>query len=251
VAIADRDIALEKVKEFVGLLADDEQALAAGNEPPSLGERLQLQPLIEQIAHEIDPISAASLGGRYSPVRRAMDLEGAIEATVRLIGILDGQDDYERIFGPVGPTLAANRLHAWVWSAAANLWDDGHYVAAVEAAVKKVELQARQKLQASKRRSGADLFAQAFSLADPKPDTPRLRFQHIDRAEAQETWKSAHEGAMHLGMGCAKGIRNSLAHPTEDTSEIGEDEKQEALEQLAALSVLARWVDACEVDRAE
>ena len=39
--------------------------------------------------------------------------------------------------------------------------------------------------------------------------------------------------------------------PSEDTGEIGEDEKQEALEQLAALSVLARWVDACEVDRAE
>ena len=44
---------------------------------------------------------------------------------------------------------------------------------------------------------------------------------------------------MHLGMGCAQGIRNPQAHPTDALTE------QEALEQLAALSVLARWVDAC------
>ena len=39
----------------------------------------------------------------------------------------------------------------------------------------------------------------------------------------------------------AQGIRNPQAHPSENISE------QEALEQLAALSVLARWVDECEV----
>ena len=44
---------------------------------------------------------------------------------------------------------------------------------------------------------------------------------------------------------CAQGIRNPQAHPADDITE------QEALEQPAALSVLARWVDACEVDRAE
>ena len=46
---------------------------------------------------------------------------------------------------------------------------------------------------------------------------------------------------MYLGMGCAQGIRNPQAHPSDDISE------QEALEQLAALSVLARWVDKCRV----
>ena len=45
---------------------------------------------------------------------------------------------------------------------------------------------------------------------------------------------------MYLGMGCAQGIRNPQAHPSDDITE------QEALEQLVALSVLARWVDACE-----
>ena len=49
---------------------------------------------------------------------------------------------------------------------------------------------------------------------------------------------------MYLGMACAQGIRNPRAHPSDDITE------QEALEQLAALSVLARWVDACEVVKA-
>ena len=54
-AIADRDFALEKVREFVGLVAGDEQAFQAGDSPPSQAQRIQLQPLIEQIAREVDP----------------------------------------------------------------------------------------------------------------------------------------------------------------------------------------------------
>ena len=53
-AIADRDLALEKVREFLGLLDEDEQALKSGDTPPSREERVLLQPLIEKIAREID-----------------------------------------------------------------------------------------------------------------------------------------------------------------------------------------------------
>ena len=88
---------------------------------------------------------------------------------------------------------------------------------------------------------GKDLYAQAFSTKDPKLGEPRLRFPDIDPAEQPKRWTSAHEGARNLGMGCAQGIRNPQAHPSPDITE------QEALEQLAALSVLARWVDECEV----
>lgn len=42
-------------------------------------------------------------------------------------------------------------------------------------------------------------------------------------------------------MGCALGIRNPQAHGAGDMDE------QEALEQLAVLSVLARWVEASEL----
>ena len=51
--------------------------------------------------------------------------------------------------------------------------------------------------------------------------------------------------AQHLGMDCVQGIRNPQAHPSDDLS------KPDALEQLAALSVLARWVNECDVDRVD
>jgi hypothetical protein len=48
-----------------------------------------------------------------------------------------------------------------------------------------------------------------------------------------------------LGAGCFEGIRNPAAH--EDGLSLPE---QMALEQLAAFSVLARWIDECTVEAA-
>jgi hypothetical protein len=88
--------------------------------------------------------------------------------------------------------------------------------------------------------SGADLVTQAFSTEPAKPGYPRLRF--ADLTPDSERWRSAHQGAMHFGRGCVQGIRNWAAHDT-----VAVDEQQ-ALEYLAALSVLARWIEAAEVD---
>ena len=159
---------------------------------------------------------------------------------IRLVGIVEQEADFQRISGPVGPMLAANRLHPWVWNAAASLWDDGHYEPAVHEAAKAVELQTQLKVD-RRDLDGKDLYAHAFSTKDPKPGEARLRFPDVDPTAQPRRWTSMHEGARNLGMGCAQGIRNPQAHPSDDITE------QEALEQLAALSVLARWVDACEV----
>jgi hypothetical protein len=48
---------------------------------------------------------------------------------------------------------------------------------------------------------------------------------------------------MEFGAGCFTGIRNPVAH--EDGLKLTE---QVALEQLAAFSVLARWIDECTVE---
>lgn len=230
------EAALETLREFLRLQMLADRHLL-GDVPRELNAAIdQLEPLVEKIAIALGEERSGDVAGLPY---------GAMAATNRLIGILERREEHERIFGHEGPTLAASRLHEWVWSAAVNLWDDGYYGAAVEAASKKVELQTQKRLR-SRKRHGKDLYAQAFATEDPKPDTPRLRFPHIDEAVERETWISAHEGAKHLGMGCAQGIRNLRAHPSEDTSDQG-GEKQEALEHLAALSVLARWVATCEV----
>lgn len=58
------------------------------------------------------------------------------------------------------------------------------------------------------------------------------------RNDGSDTFRSVQRGARNLAEGVFTGIRNPLAHEAEvDMPE------QQALEYLAALSVLARWVD--------
>lgn len=52
-----------------------------------------------------------------------------------------------------------------------------------------------------------------------------------------KAWTNAHEGAMHYGRGCMMRIRNLVEHHHDELPE------QEALECLASLSLLARWID--------
>lgn len=240
--ITDPEAALEKVREFCDLIRADLRDREEERTRSSLRRLYQMQPLMEAIAREIDEDNVALLAEKSSFNEWPIG-DTQVEA-VRLIGILEQQEDFQQIFGPAGPTLAASGLHPWVWNAAASLWDDGHYEPAAHEAAKAVEL--RTQLKVDRRDlDGKDLYAHAFSTKDPKPEEPRLRFPNIDRAEQPKRWTSAHEGARNLGMGCAQGIRNPQAHPSPDITE------QEALEQLAALSVLARWVDECDVDRAD
>lgn len=158
----------------------------------------------------------------------------ARQAVVRLIGIIERQQETAAIFTPTGPQLAATGLHPWVWNAARDLWSDGHHRNAVADAANKIETMLHAKLGRHDV-SGKDLYAQAFTTANPKIDSPRLRFPGLPGGT--QRWTSAHDGAMHFGMGCAQGLRNWAAHSLDDADE------QLALEYLAALSVLARWIE--------
>ena len=76
----------------------------------------------------------------------------------------------------------------------------------------------------------------------PKPGKSRLRRMTDD---GSDTYKSVQRGAKAFAEGIYAGIRNPFNH--EDPKDIDE---QVALEYLAALSVLARWVDESTVERA-
>ena len=233
--LTDREAALGKLREFRSRLrAGDTKGI------------YDLQPLIEDIAKRIDPDNVSRLKGTSTSIRGKWNWGPAKAETLRLIGILEQSEDRQRILGPSGPALAARGLHRWVWNAAVDLWDAGHYKQAVNAATAAVEKQTQLKLDRGDL-GGADLYTQAFKVGKigEMPDGRRLRFPHLDEltedGKRNQSWKSAHEGAMHYGRGCAQGIRNLNAHGTGDLPE------QEAIEYLAALSVLARWVDTCEV----
>ncbi|WP_223163342.1 TIGR02391 family protein [Mycolicibacter arupensis] len=52
---------------------------------------------------------------------------------------------------------------------------------------------------------------------------------------------------MEFGSGCFRAIRNPVGHLPNDEVEMSE---QEALERLAALSLLARFIDDAEIESA-
>jgi Protein of unknown function (Hypoth_ymh) len=81
------------------------------------------------------------------------------------------------------------------------------------------------------------LLQEAFSDKPAQPGKPRLRIPGDPR---NPTVASLQRGAPQFGVGCFWVIRNPATHETDWPP-------QEALERLAALSVLAQLIDMCEV----
>ena len=156
------------------------------------------------------------------------------EAAIRAREELVRAEEIKQNLGENAPELSAAELHPWIWSGASSLWQSGHYREAVEGAIKKLNAETQNKV-GRRDVSEADLFKQAFSMDDAKPGKARLRRMKDD---GSDTYKSVQRGAMTFAEGVFAGIRNPLTH--ESDQELSE---QEALEYLAALSVLARWVD--------
>lgn len=161
------------------------------------------------------------------------------EAAERARVALAREEEVRQNLGDDAPRLSASHLHPWIWEGARALWQSGHYREAVGAAARKVNAEAQNKL-GRRDVSETDLFRQAFSLDAPTPSAPRLRLLPED---GSKTYRSIHRGAMAYAEGCYSGIRNPVAHSEGELSE------EEGLEQMAALSVLARWIDRARVYR--
>ncbi|AOD24961.1 restriction endonuclease (plasmid) [Rhodococcus sp. p52] len=161
------------------------------------------------------------------------------EAAIRAREELVRDEEIRQNLGDNAPELSAARLHTWVWDGARSLWQSGHYREAVGGAIRKLNAETQNKV-GRRDISETDLFKQTFSLEDPKPAKARLRRMEND---GSDTYKSVQRGAMSLAEGIFAGIRNPLSHEVDQ-----ELSEQEALEYLAALSVLARWVDEAEVE---
>lgn len=178
-----------------------------------------------------DNKSAADKGGaRWDHLR---DWSG------RGIAALEREADLAANLGDNAPTISASALHRWIWSGAQSLWRSGHYRSAVEDAAKKLNAETQNKL-GRRDISESKLFQEAYSDKPAAPGKSRLRRAKND---GSDTYKSMQRGAMALAEGIYAGIRNPFNH--EDPKDIDE---QVALEYLAALSVLARWVDESEVE---
>ncbi|WET78672.1 TIGR02391 family protein [Amycolatopsis sp. QT-25] len=193
--------------------------------------------VVEQILDRVIP----GWPSRYNETRNNR-WTGHREAVIRAREALLRKQELDENLGENAPELSAAELHPWIWGGAKSLWQSGHFREAVEGAIRKLNAETQNKVD---RRdvSETDLFRQAFSLDDPKTGRARLRRMKDD---GSDTYRSVQRGAMNLAEGVFAGIRNPLSH--EADQELSE---QEALEYLAALSVLARWVDTAVVARVE
>jgi hypothetical protein len=147
----------------------------------------------------------------------------------------------KRRMKPDAPEITADSLHPWVWDAARPMWEAGSLQTALQHAASSINARLQQKLDRYDL-SESKLCQEAFSQSPPEEGRPRLRFPG-DRST--ETWKSLQTGALSFAQGCFKAIRNPVAHDHEFPLS-----RQEALEHLTALSVLARWIDDCELEEA-
>ena len=243
--IAEPGKAREKVEEFIDLLNELEEhelqiiemkwASLEGidiayedREADTVRRKIrELKPLIQDISKRIKPDS-------YLNTFKVGDSDWITNVKAgaeELIGIINLMTTNKEILGPESPALAVRGLHPWIREAAMNLWDNGHYKQAVENAWNNLVQHTQNKTGLDS--TGKKLYSNLFQCG-PNDDNP-LVFSKFKKGT--EDWKSAHQGAHLYGMGCALGIRNLTAHTTDELNE------QKALEYLAALSVLARWVD--------
>lgn len=161
------------------------------------------------------------------------------EAAIRAREELVRAEEIKRNLGDDAPGISAANLHPWIWSGARSLWQSGHFVQAVRDAATKLNAETQNKV-GRRDVSETDLFKQSFSLDPAKSNKARLRRMPL---EDSDTYRSVQRGAMAFAEGVFAGIRNPLSH--EADQELSE---QVALEYLAALSVLARWVDESTVE---
>ena len=190
--------------------------------------------VVEQIMNRVVPNWRTEVG-KDSYHRWGAHREAAVRARAQLVR----KQEIEENLGENAPELSAAELHPWIWEGAKSLWQSGHYREAVGGAIRKINAETQNKV-GRRDLSETKLFQESFSEKVAEPGKKRLRRMQPD---GSDTYKSVQRGAMALAEGVFAGIRNPLSHEVDQ-----ELSEQEALEYLAALSVLARWVDQSDVE---
>ena len=193
--------------------------------------------VVEQILDRVIPRWRAEVPGDSANNRWARHREAAIRARAVLVRDQEVREN----LGDNAPEISAARLHPWIWNGASSLWGSGHYREAVGGAVRKLNAETQNKVSRHDL-SETKLFQEVFSEKPAEAGKSRLRRMAPD---GSDTYRSVQRGAMALAEGLFAGIRNPLSHEADQ-----ELDEQVALEYLAALSVLARWVDESEVEHA-
>jgi uncharacterized protein (TIGR02391 family) len=230
----DQDWMRERLEDF-SELADDCRNPGDQETKTALWQRIwRAEPTVRRIFTALDPALADEFD-------LDADLAAAWKAHTlaqRGLGMLDDRDEWAIRLQPDAPTLPADQFHHWVWDAAQTFWESKHYRAAVDAAATAINAHTQTKI-GRREISDNDLMNQAFT---EKPKAGQVYLRLPGDATNDQTLRSRNNALRPFAEGCFAGIRNPAAH------EHGDDwSQQKALEYLAALSILARWIDECDV----
>lgn len=197
-----------------------------------------------QRAHVVEQILDRVLPG-WSKDRPKKDGQYAWlrDQASRAKAALERESELAEKLGDNAPDMDAANLHPWAWENGRSYWNTGHYHQAVMQAAIRINAETQAKLGRMDV-SETGLFNEAFSLNAPKADAPRLRLAEDDGGK---TYENLHRGARAFAEGLYAAIRNPGMHAPQEGAG---GEEQLALEQLAAFSLLARWIDQASIETA-
>lgn len=228
-AVVQRDD-VDKVVIAAARSAVDQAAGAAAHAAVLTGTRIGVQGV-----GEVDPIAAWSTITDPKPLLEPANILSAADSTIGRLRALIARAELD-----APPTTGVEAMHPIVWSAARRLWLDEHFRQAVAAAAEAVVVQVKI-LTGRNDVSETALWQEVFSAKAPTSERPRLRWPG---APADRDVITMNEGLRLYAPGVQMTIRNPATHGEELNA-------QEALERLAALSLLATWVEQCGLERAD
>jgi hypothetical protein len=235
--------AIEEIDRFI--TATDQVAYAQTPGVVVFGTHMRASETeASQRAHVVEQILDRVLPGwRRDQPKKDEDFTWLRDQASRAKAALQRQSELAEKLGDNAPDMDAANLHPWAWENGKSYWNTGHYHQAVMQAAIRINAETQAKLERMDVSETA-LFNEAFSLDPPKAGAARLRLAENDGGK---TYQNLHRGARAFADGLYTAIRNPGMHKPQE-SDGGEE--QLALEQLAAFSLLARWVDQADVDRA-
>lgn len=197
---------------------------------------MQGWPIAIQILNRVpSPLAhVVQLGRKTDGFLKVRDVR---DVCLQALGMLLRWAETEEHLTPDSPQLAADQLHPWVWDAAQTLWETKHYRAAVQAAATNVNAHV-QSLVGRRDVSDSKLMAECFSDKDPEPGKPRLRWPGDPTDEGV---KSMNTGIRSFGQGVFAAVRNPATHRLDELTE------HQALERLAAFSLLCHLIEECQL----
>lgn len=190
----------------------------------------------DSIDYQRHKVEQLYTGGIYFGMTNQDIHEGYRDGIARAIANLDSIIDMfvERLDEsgetPAGQAARAFEgldLHPEILRAAGQLFEDGHYAQAVDAACKVLVALIRMR-SGREDLSGTELMQHVFS-----PKSPVLRFSGL----TTESERDEQQGMMFLYSGAMLALRNPRAH------ELIEDKPAPAVAYLGFLSMLAKELD--------